>query len=105
EVRLLRDDADKVRQRAEAQLTDVGAADRDGAAVYVIEARREVAKRRLPRAGLADEGGRCPGRNGEAHVLQGPGVVRVAEPDRVEHNIACLGGVDRALLDVDRLVE
>ena len=58
EVRLLRDDADEVGQRLEAQVADVDAADRDPPAADVVEPRREVAERRLPRAGLADERGR-----------------------------------------------
>src|SRR6266516_3438766 len=55
EVRLLRDDADEVRKRLEAQIADVDTPDRDPSAAGVVEPRREVAERRLAGAGLPDE--------------------------------------------------
>ena len=107
EIRLLRDDPDEIRKRGEGEVSHVDAADRDGAAVDVVEPRCEVAERRLPGAGLADECRRRPGGHGEAHVLQRPGVVRVAEPDGVENDVARVGDLDRIfpLGDVNRCVE
>src|SRR5947199_10104885 len=97
EVRLLRDDADKARQRGEAEVADVDAADRDEAPVDVVEPCREVAESRLPGSGLADERGRRPRGDGEAHVLQRPGVVSVTEPDAVVDDVARRGDLDRVL--------
>src|SRR4051794_26749479 len=107
EVRLLRDDADEARQRREAEVADVDAADRDEASVDVVEPRCEVAEGRLPGAGLADERGRRPGGDDEAHVLQRPGIVAVAEPDAVEDDVAGCGDLDWVLSlgDVDGRVE
>ena len=53
-------------ERLERQVADVDAADGDAAAADVVEARGEIAERRLPGAGLADERGRRPGRDAEA---------------------------------------
>ena len=50
QVRLLRDDADEVGQRLEGQVADVDAADRDRAALDVVEPRGEVGERRLARS-------------------------------------------------------
>ncbi len=50
EVGLLRDDADRVGQRAEPQLAQVGAVEPHGAALGVVQAGGEVAERRLARA-------------------------------------------------------
>jgi hypothetical protein len=107
EIRLLRDDPDEIGERGEREVSHVDASDRDGAAVDVVEPRCEVAERRLPGAGLPDECRRRPGGHGEAHVLQRPRVVRVAEPDRVENDVARVGGLDRIfpLGDVDRCVQ
>src|SRR5204862_3513053 len=107
EVGLLRDDADEVRQRGEAEVADVDAADRDGAAVDVVEPRGEVAEGRLAGAGLADERGRRPGGDDEAHVLQRPGIFSVAEPDAVVDDVAGRGDLDGVLPlgDVDGRVE
>ena len=76
------------------------------AAADVVEPRRQVAERRLARAGLADERGRRPGRDRERDVLQRP-VLAVAEPDVVEDDVAGRPTAMRVrlLLDVDRLVE
>ena len=70
EVRLLRDDADRVRERLEGELADVDAVDRDPPLRRVVEARDEVAGRRLARAGLADERGGRAGRGVEGDVLR-----------------------------------
>src|SRR4029077_7746639 len=89
QVRLLRDDADQVGERLEAQVTDVDAVDGNASARGVIETRRQVAERRFARAGLPDEGGRRARGNGEGDVLKRP-VVAVAEPDVVEDHVARL---------------
>src|SRR6478672_7915521 len=106
EVRLLRDDADEVGQRLEAQVADVDAADADPPPADVVEPCREVAERRLARARLADERGRRARRHGEGDVLKRP-VLAIAEPDAIEDDVPGLADGDRIrlLLDVDRLVE
>ena len=58
EVRLLRDDADEVAERGEAEIAHVDAVDRDLPARDVVQPRGEIAERGLPGAGLADECGR-----------------------------------------------
>src|SRR5438034_1637967 len=55
QVRLLRDHADEVGQRLEAEIPDVDAADRNATATRVVQARGQVAERRLAGSGLADE--------------------------------------------------
>ena len=107
EVRLLRDDTDEPRQRREAEVAHVDAADRDETAVDVVEPCCEVAEGRLAGAGLADERGRSPGGDDEAHVLQRPGVFSVAEPHAVEDDVAGRGDLDGVLPlgDVDGRVE
>src|SRR5438093_951961 len=69
EICLLRDDADEIAQRLEAQIADVDAADAHRAAADVVESRGEVAERRLPRAGLAHEGDRRAGGDDEADEI------------------------------------
>jgi hypothetical protein len=106
EVRLLRDDADEARQRGEAEVADVDAADRDEAPVDVVEPRGEVAEGRLPGAGLADERGRRPG--GTAKLTScSVQALSVAEPDAVVDDVARRGDLDRVLPlgDVDGRVE
>jgi hypothetical protein len=106
QIRLLRDDADQIRQRLEAQVSNVDTADRDSATTDVVEPCGQVAERRLSRAGLADQRGRRALGDRERDVLQRP-LLPVAEPDLVEDNVAGLGDVERSglLVDVDRLVE
>src|SRR5207237_7211376 len=55
EIRLLRDDADEVAQRREAQVADVDAVDRDAAARNVVQPGSEIAEGRLAGPGLAHE--------------------------------------------------
>src|SRR5438132_3024438 len=102
EVRLLRDDADQVGQRLEAQLADVDAADRDAPAADVVQPRGEVAERRLAGAGLPDERGRRARFDPERDVPERP-FLPVAKPDVVEDDVAGLSSGDRVrlLLDVD----
>ena len=90
EIRLLRDDAHEVRQGLEAEVAHVDAADRDAPSVDVVEARREVAERRLAGAGLPHDRRRRPCRDGERGVPQRPLLV-VAEPDVVEDDVARAG--------------
>ena len=72
----------------------------------VVEARDEVRARRLARARLADERRLRPRRDREGHVLQRPGRVVVAEPDRVEGDLAARARRARVPLDdVDLVVE
>src|SRR5206468_1572295 len=83
--------------------------DRDAAAVDVVEARDEVAHRRLARAGLADDGERRAGGDVDGDVLERPrDVLAVAERDALERDVATTGperdGV-RLLVQVDRQVE
>src|ERR671931_638283 len=89
---------------AKRRFSRTDAADRDAAPDDVVETRREIAERRLPRPGLADESRRRAGRYSEADVLQRP-VVAVAEPDVVEDGVARRGDLDRVrtLLDVHSL--
>src|SRR4051812_32062028 len=106
EIRLLRDDADEIRQRLERQIADVDAVDRNRAAIDVVQSRGEVAERRLAGSGLADERRRRSGFDRERDVLDRPLVV-VPKPHVVEADVTRTAdaGRVRLLLDVDRLVE
>ena len=108
EVGLLRDDADRARDRGHRRAADVDPVDGDAAAVDVVEACDEVADGRLPGPRLADERGRRPCGHVEADVLEGPRALAVAEPDVVEGDVAAAGReVDGVLAfdDLYRLVE
>ena len=72
----------------------------------VVQPRGEVAERRLPRSGLADERRRRARCDGERDVLERP-LLAVAEPDTVEDDVPRPRDRDRVglLLDVDRVVE
>src|SRR4029079_17894559 len=80
EVGLLGDDADRARDRGHRRAADVDPVDGDAAPVDVVEARDEVADRRLTGPRLPDERSRCAGGHLEADVLEGPRTLAVAEP-------------------------
>ena len=75
-------------------------------AADVVQARGEVAERRLAGAGLSDDRGRRAGGNCERDIPQRP-LVPVAEPDVVVDDITrpALENRIRLLVDVDGLVE
>src|SRR4051794_20138325 len=106
EVGLLRDDADKIRERAERQVAHVDVADRNATPPDVVETRGEVTKRRLAGTGLAHERRCCARAYRERDVLERP-LVTISEPHVVEEHVARSADGDRIglLLDVDRLVE
>ena len=107
EIRLLRDDADEIGERLEAQVANVDAADRHAPRGDVVQPRGQIAERRLAGAGLADDRRRRPGGHHERHVLERPGGAAVAEGHVVVRDVARLGDRERVglLVDVDRLVE
>ena len=73
EIGLLRDDADGGGERLEREVADVDAVDPHRALGRVVEARDEVAERRLAGAGLADDRRRRPRRDRELDALERPG--------------------------------
>ena len=87
EVGLLRDDADGVGERVEGELAQVGAVDRHGALLGVVQPRGEVAERRLAGAGLTHQRGARARGDRDVDVAQRP-LVAVAEPDVVEAHLA-----------------
>src|SRR4029079_15698997 len=70
EVGLLRHDADNLAERRELDLPDIDAVDLDGACVTVVEARDQVGRGGLARAGRADERDQLAGLPLEVDVLE-----------------------------------
>ena len=111
QVGLLRDDADGRGERREARVAHVDAVDRDAPGLRLVQARDEVAERRLAGAGRADERGARARGDDEVDVVQRPRrALVVAEADALEAHLAehllgaqldGVGGLD----DVDRQVE
>src|SRR5581483_7582786 len=89
EIRLLRHDADEIRERLEAEVAHVDPADGDAPRGDVVQARREVSEGRLARPGLANDGGGRPRRHDERDALERPPGA-VAEADVVVHDVARL---------------
>ena len=67
---IVADDRDRVAQRAQVDLADVGAVDEHGARARVVQARDERDEAGLARAGGPDERDRAPGGHVEVDVAQ-----------------------------------
>src|SRR5690606_15238108 len=83
EGRLL-DDAELPPVGGEVELADVDAVDEDAPALELVEARDELADRRLARAGVADERDGLPGLDDEVEALEHGLVLLVAEVHAAE---------------------
>ena len=90
QVGLLRDDADRRGERGERRVADVDTVDRDAARLRLIQARDEVAERRLARRRSRRRSPcACPAGTTRSDVVQRPRrVLAVAEADVLETHLA-----------------
>ena len=88
EERRLRHDAQLPPVVGQVEGADVVPVDQDLAALELVEARDQLAKRRLARAGVPDERERLPGGNRQVEVAQDRLLIGVAEVDIAELDLA-----------------
>ena len=91
EERILRDDADRLSQGVQRDISDVDTVYQHAAGADVVEARDERRERRLTGPGVADQRDRPAGRHLEIDVLEHGTAGHVVEADLVEAKIAAAG--------------